>query len=230
MTTASQFTLAQTESVNLTGTVLSAGPTNTDDTIRIRTAADSQLSGNRYYVGTLDPGIINLGANGSPFACAHPDNIFQLNDATGTTNYDLNIQRYVYSGKWNTGGAVVASAPQFTAMTSIDGGTPRVCDQVCGIWQNFCGDDREYYKLVVPAKKAAVIEAAFSSSVNFEPYINIYNNVGGNICRIMDLGYVSMPVSGRARFVNNTDTPQIVFVAPNGGNSANYNFAIAVEP
>jgi hypothetical protein len=228
------FTMSASETVYVTGSVLSANGANTADNIFLRNYMNNNLTGNRYVANNISPPNVYFGWNGSPFACAQPVTVGQFDDQPNSpTNYTLDLQLFEHNGKWNTGGSVISSAPMLTASTTIDGGTPRVCDQVCGFISFTCGDDREYYKLVLPPKKAVVIDGVFSAYQNYRPWVDIYNNVGGIVCRainIGDLNVYNMPAAGRGRVINNTDVPQTIYITPYTNWTENYNLAISVEP
>jgi hypothetical protein len=230
------FTIGQNEAVAVTGTLnTTAGGYNGHDYVQLRNNMATALTSVGYGAPATGVQPVYEWHGGEPYACAMPVEVYQLNDHPNLpADYNLSIQHYTFTGKYNSGTATVTNAPLFTAMTSIDGGTPRVCDQVCGFLLNGCGDDRMYYKLVLPPKKGAVIQvvttAPINNGYNWEFRLDGYNNVGGLICRMLDMS-VGQPTSANARIVNNTDVPQTVHIVPNSAsNELHWNFVIAVEP
>jgi hypothetical protein len=142
--------------------------------------------------------------------------------------YALNLERHAMSGKWNTGGATPATAP----LLATDGGSGRVCDQVCGFVSNSCGDDREYYRFTLPAKKAAVFEIQLVPNTGgSDMRLHIFTAQGGFVGTLVATGSVNQPQILRSRLVNNTDAPQDLDAVPATiFRDVGWNLAVAVEP
>jgi hypothetical protein len=164
---------------------------------------------------------------GSVYACANPVDVILSPQTAGT--YSLNVEYWTFSGKYNTGGNAAAAPTDFAK----DPTSGRVCDQVCGDVKNTCGDNAEYYRLVLPAHKAVVLQMTFSTRGGTSAFnLNVLDMAGAGVCPLVSNGSANtVPTAYKARLVNNTNADQPVVIAPTTLNTnLTWNMAVGVEP
>src|SRR5262249_5683880 len=146
---------------------------------------------------------------GSVWSCSNPADI-QIVGQGGTIMF--NIETWTFSGKYNTGG----TSPGTATDLAKDVASGRVCDQVCGDVKQVCGDNSEYYRVVLPAHKAAVVQATFATRTGTTAFdLNVLDMAGGQICPLISNSSTStVPNAYKARLVNNTNVDQPVLIAP----------------
>jgi hypothetical protein len=169
---------------------------------------------------------LDFRATGSAWACASP---VDVTESAAPGSYAYNIEHWTFSGKYNTGGTTVGAPTDLVR----DGTSGRVCDQVCGDVKLVCGDNAQYYRLVLPAHKAAVIQSTFATRSGGTQFnLNAQDMAGGQLCGLITQSSVgTTPTSFKNRLVNNTAQDQIVVLAPTALNgNLVWNMAIAVEP
>jgi hypothetical protein len=168
---------------------------------------------------------------GSVYTCAQPAGaLAQWQGQNQVTTVNGQIVHYTLSGKYNSGSTMAGTA----SLLSNDATSGRVCDQVCGDVKNICGDDREFYRFSLPAKKGAVIDATVAGQSGNGSNFNLVaaNGAGGTICNLVANANVGInPGAYRARIVNNTGSAQVVTLYPQSlTGPIRWNFAVGVEP
>jgi hypothetical protein len=220
--------MTASEEVRLLGTFTGSA----NFTVAMRNSSNSFVTpavGVSVCCSATSTGPLDLRTTGSPYGCAHPTQAAVFYGNNPGTSFGLNIERWAFSGKYNTGGISPATATDLAKGASSN----RVCDQVCGDVKTICGDATQNYRFVLPAQKAAVVEGVFSGrSAGTAFDLNIQTQAGGQICSLISNQTVTTTASAfKARIVNNTNLAQTVLLVPSSrGGSLTWNFAVAVEP
>jgi hypothetical protein len=175
--------------------------------------------------GTFPVGVF---APGSIYACAQAAQGAVAPSGCNSMSFALDLSRFQYSGRFNTGGTTAASAD--TLLTSQT--THRTCDQVCGALMNACGDNREFHRLTLGPQQSAVVEGVFVSQAAASSFnLQATDLSGGFICNMLaDAGTSPTPTSYRARVVNNTMQTKTIHIVPNAvSGDVQWNLAVGVE-
>jgi hypothetical protein len=168
----------------------------------------------------------DLTTTGSAWACATPTTAV----LSTSGSYNLSIDYYSFSGHYNTGGTQPGTPTDFTK----DPGTGRVCDEVCGDVKNLCGDDRQYYRVGLPARKALDLQTSFATRGGNTTFDLQAMSISGTLlCSIIAGGAATTtPAAFNGRVLNNTDVDQTILIAPIARPSGNltWNMSVGVEP
>lgn len=196
---------------------------------RYRNDLTAQIGGANNSTTGAVPIIKQDGITGSPWTCANPvdfvvRNTFQSGSGvtfSGNITHEL-LQRY------NTYGTTNATAP---SINTPDGG---LCTQVCGNVSKTCGDDRAWYRITIPPRRAAILEYRFwtSSGGGANLHVQAARPSGAAICNLTNNVIIgTTPSTFRARMLNNTDVPQDTVVGPYlfGAGAGQWTMAVGLE-
>jgi hypothetical protein len=175
--------------------------------------------------GTLPVSVI---APGSVYTCAQVAEGAVEPSGCNAMSFAVDLQRYQYSGRYNTGGTSAATADTLL----VNGVTNRTCDQICGALMNVCGDNREFHRVTLGPGQSAYVEGVFVSQAAAATFnLQAMDLSGGLICNMLaDAGVSPTPTSYKARIVNNTMQTKVVHLVPNAlTGDVQWNMAVGVE-
>jgi len=186
---------------------------------RWRNGLGAQIGGaNNSTTGSV-PVIKTDVIYGNPYTCANPVDLAVRSTFSGPTSFMGNITHEVLE-RYNTYGVTNASAP---SLNLPDGG---VCTQVCGNITKTCGDERAWYRVTIPARRALVLEYRMWGPANID--FQGARPSGAAICDLTNNALLSAtPSTFRGRMANNTDVPQEVVVGPYFWGSGNGRWTMA---
>src|SRR5262249_33974263 len=142
--------------------------------------------------------------------CANPFAFMVRDTFGGPIIFDGGIAHEVLE-RYNTYGTTNATAP---SLNTADGG---LCTQVCGNVTKSCGDDRAWYRITIPPRRAVLLEYrvwSFSGG-GANLHWQAARPNGAAICNLTFNAIIgTTPSTFRGRLANNTDLPQDTVVGP----------------